>query len=305
MKKILLALTFLLSIVAVHAAERQSYIYNIVDTDTLSLDFYRADSSKPTPALIFAFGGGFVGGDRANGSYIPMFEYLTANGVSVISIDYRTRLKGLSPATLNSTQAVVDRLIDAISCATADFLQATGFVLSKAGEWNINPALIFASGSSAGAITALQAEYVLCNEGVSAFPVGFNYGGIITFAGALFCDDAIYWNHNPAPMLLFHGDADSNVPFDELTISGAGLYGSATISKSLIDEGICHWFHRFNGADHSIAVEPMTSKRGEVLDFINAVAAGELKIVESVETVRTDNYRTEFTMQDFISSNFK
>ena len=43
--------------------------------------------------MIFAFGGGFKGGDKADKGYIPYFEFLARNGFVVVSTDYRTTLK--------------------------------------------------------------------------------------------------------------------------------------------------------------------------------------------------------------------
>ena len=47
--------------------------------------------------------------------------------------------------------------------AVEDFYDATGFVINQSSDWNIDVEQIVASGSSAGAITVLQAEYDLCN----------------------------------------------------------------------------------------------------------------------------------------------
>lgn len=308
MKKILAILLLLFGFSALRSEAKQTFIYNIVGSDTLRLDLYETSGiDKPSPALIFAFGGGFVNGERDRSDYIGMFEFLAHNGISVVSIDYRTQLRHLTSADTGSMSRMVDCLTDAITCAVSDFLSATGYVLSNAASWNIDPSLIFASGSSAGAITALQAEYMLCNTpgGIGGFPADFNFAGVISFAGAIFSEGELEWTRTPAPMLLFHGDADSNVPYTDATINSDGLYGSGPISKSLADKGVKHWLHTFKGVDHAIAIRPIYRNRGEIFDFIRAVRNKELDDMRAVETVRTDGYKTTFTLQDFINSNYK
>ena len=49
------------------------------------LDFWKAESSQPTPLLFFIHGGGWMGGDK---SRVGVNPYLAA-GVSVVSIEYR------------------------------------------------------------------------------------------------------------------------------------------------------------------------------------------------------------------------
>lgn len=290
---------------AVFGASKQTYVYNVVDGDTLCMDHYRAVPAEGgNPALIFAFGGGFVGGRRDDARYVPMFEYLADNGVNVFSVDYRTGLKDLTPADTASFGAMAECLQEAVEMACTDFFAATGYVLGRAGELNVNPTQIFAGGSSAGAITALQCEYELCNGDIPGFPAGFGYAGVVSFAGAIMSADGLSWDSTPCPMLLFHGDADSNVPFNEVTMGEAGLYGSAAISASLKQKDVKHSFHRFNGADHVIAIEPMTSNVGEVCDFVRAVVAGKAYDSTDVTTVKTEPYNTTFTVLDFIRSNF-
>ena len=306
MKKILLLAVLTICGVVVYGAPRQTYVYNVVAGDTLRMDHYQAAPAEGgAPALIFAFGGGFVGGQRDDSRYVPMFEFLADNGVNVFTVDYRTGLKNLSAADMSSFGAMAERLQGAVEMACTDFLTATAYVAGYAGKLNVNPSQIFACGSSAGAVTALQCEYELCNGGVPAALSGFQYAGVVSFAGAIMSGDGLSWDSKPCPMLLFHGDADSNVPFGELTMGEAGLFGSAAISESLAAQGVNHWFHRFNGADHSIAIAPMLRDKGEIYDFIRAVIAGKVDKVTTVTTVKTSPYRTNFTILDFIKANYQ
>lgn len=300
---VLLSLVVFLSGFAV--THKETYVFDVAGGDSLRLDFYRSAGDRPTPVLIFAFGGAFMHGLRDDARYIPFFEFLADNGVSVVSTDYRTKLKGIHPSDVSSNQELADRLEDAVSSAVTDFFKATAFTVAHAGQWNINPMQVFACGSSAGAITVLQAETELCNatSTLPGFPVNFNYAGVVSFAGAVFCYGEPYWRKAPSPMLLFHGNADSNVPFRSATIESFGLWGSEIIANELIEAGCPVWFHRVDGADHSIAISPMDENAGEVLDFIHAVVAGKFKVRTIVEESGRKNYRTDFSIEDYLISN--
>lgn len=306
MKRTFFLFWILLFICSGIVSAKDTFVFDVTGQDTLRLDLYKANVDKPGPAVIFAFGGSFTHGKRDDARYVPFFEFLANNGVTVISTDYRTRLKGVNPSDVRGMQEVADLMTDAVGSAVTDFLKATGYTLLHAAEWNINPSQIFAAGSSAGAITVLQAENQICNANgpLPGFTAEFNYAGVISFAGAVFCYGEPYWRKAPAPMLLFHGDADRNVPFNSATIENYGLWGSEAIVKELTDGGHKVWFHRVNGADHSIAISPMTDDAGEVLDFIKAVLKGNIQSRTIIEETDNKNYRTDFTIKDYIMSNF-
>ena len=158
--------------------QKENFVFSIKGTDTLSLDKYELTSMSPAskkPVMIFAFGGGFKGGDKADKGYVPYFEFLARNGFVVVSTDYRTTLKNLDPSKVSSPMDFIAALQHAIDTAVEDFYDATGFVINQSSDWNIDVERIVASGSSAGAITVLQAEYDLCNghELAKRLPAGF------------------------------------------------------------------------------------------------------------------------------------
>ena len=101
-------------------------------------DFWQAKSDKPTPLLFFIHGGGWTAGDKAGIAVEPFLK----EGISVVSINYRytTQAQDVSPP---------------VKAPLHDAARALQFVRSKAGEWNIDPQRIGASGGSAGACTSL------------------------------------------------------------------------------------------------------------------------------------------------------
>jgi acetyl esterase/lipase len=105
------------------------------------LDFWKAESSQPTPLLFYIHGGGWMGGskDRVSG----VADYLKA-GISVVSVEYRF-----------IPEATADKVVPPAKGPLHDAARALQFVRSKAAEWNIDKKRIGASGGSAGACSSL------------------------------------------------------------------------------------------------------------------------------------------------------
>lgn len=313
MKHLTTTLLLLLATALAHASgvEKRTYTFAIHQGDTLRLDRYTDNSvaapETGKPVILFAFGGGFSGGQRDESRYLPFFEFFAGQGYTVVSTDYRTALKGLKgqPAGL---EQFATALGTAIHQACEDFLLATNFVVSHSADWNINPGEIVAAGSSAGAITALQTENFLCNPhpSIGALSADFNYAGVVSFAGAVMANGEPQWTKAPCPILLFHGDADANVPYDKLTVGNLGLYGSASIARQLTATATPHEFYTVRGADHGIAVSPMKDNLYDILAFLkNLVKDRRQWIVNTTRTVpgTPADYKTDFTITDFIQNN--
>ena len=167
-----------------------TYLYAERDTCDLYLDVYNPAKGSQTsidgkmkPTIVFMFGGGFIGGARDDASYNHWFRTLTRNGYRVISIDYRLGLKGSNKVGI----AQVNVLDKAIHMAVEDLFSATAFMIDNAEALGIDPENIVVSGSSAGAISVMQAEYEICNSTswTEVLPEGFNYSGVMSFSGAI------------------------------------------------------------------------------------------------------------------------
>lgn len=109
------------------------------------LDVYLAESEKPTPAVLHIHGGGWVRGDKSN---VPDLEQYLEAGISVVSINYRF-----------TWQAQKAGIQPPVAWPLADAARALQTIRLNANAWRINPELIGATGSSAGACSSLYLAF--------------------------------------------------------------------------------------------------------------------------------------------------
>ena len=230
------------------------------DTCDLYLDFYpAADSSvreidgHSKPAIIFAFGGGFIGGERNRPHYRQWIKVLNDEGYPVFSVDYRLGLKGQDTRGLKMITATRK----AIEIGVEDVFAATAYIIDNAGEFGVDPGNLVISGSSAGAIIALQSEYELCNDFTditTVLPDGFHYSGVISFSGAIYSTHGkVAYAEEPCPQLLMHGTADKVVDYKQIKIFRLGFFGSSKIVERLKKIGYEYNIIRYEGHGHDIA----------------------------------------------------
>jgi acetyl esterase/lipase len=103
------------------------------------VDFYKAESDKPTPVVVNIHGGGWMGGSKA----INPSAYL-AKGMSVVSVEYRF-----------IPEATADGVVPPVQGPLGDAARAIQFIRSKAKDWNLDKTRIGATGGSAGAASSL------------------------------------------------------------------------------------------------------------------------------------------------------
>lgn len=288
---------------------KTTYPYATQGGTTLSLDRYQAAVAQGTlhPCLIFVFGGGFSTGTRDNATYLPFFNYLASQGIEVVSIDYRLGMK--EGVKGNNPAGAASQLITSVNMAVEDLCRATGYVLQHAAEWGVDTAQVITCGSSAGAVTVLQTLNALCNgqEVAALLPAGFHYAGVISFAGAIFSTKGgPQWAQKPSPILLYHGESDSNVPYDKLELGNYGVYGSRSIAAQLKEMEVPYTFYSVKNEDHSLATSPMNDNREEIMAFIRHTVQGKEKKSVAVEVIPYGKaeQKTHFTVEDYIQKNY-
>ena len=241
------------------AQEKETYLYATKDTSKLYMDVYVPKvQNEQQGCLFFVFGGGFVGGKRDDNQVQKVKDYYTDKGYVVIAIDYRLGMRGQSNY---SALIALKKFEAAIYMAAEDLISALDYTLKNLTDtkkYKINPKNILVMGSSAGAITALQADYAMCNGYLNSniLPANFRLAGVISYAGAIFSTHGKpkYKNSAPAPTLFCHGTKDLLVNYKKTQIANIGFFGSDAIAKQFKKNSYSYHIRRYPGLGHQVAI---------------------------------------------------
>lgn len=105
------------------------------------LDFWKADSKKNTPLIVFFHGGGFKAGDKAAFRRRKILARYLKKGISFASANYPLLKSANYLEIMNHTA------------------ESIRFLKEKEKEWNIDPRKIAVMGSSAGAMICEYLAY--------------------------------------------------------------------------------------------------------------------------------------------------
>ena len=319
MKKALLIILALAAVIAASAQRKQTpeksggvvkttHLFAVKGGQELYLDRYTSATTDGglRPCVVFVFGGGFSTGTRDAAKYAAYYDFMVREGYDVVATDYRLGMKGVTDPSIFSAISDFKNTVD---MAVEDLYDATKYILDRAAEWHIDTSKIIASGSSAGAITVLQAENGICNgtDAAKVLPAGFNYAGVISFAGAIFSTNgAPEWKSAPCPVMFFHGTSDKNVPYKKASLLGIGFYGSEVIAEQLRELRSPYYFYSVEYEDHSLAETPMTDNLPLTASFIREYAIGGKRVitVENIEDLERPARPTKFSVFEYLGSNY-
>ena len=289
MKKLFFLL--LLSLVSLSLGAQDTYLFAQRDTCSLYMDVYDVTSGaetsylgNPKPAVLFVFGGGFVSGERSSDFYQDWFKTLNDNGYAVVTIDYRLGMKGYKVGKgISGLLKAADRFKLSQDIAVEDVFSAVDFLWRNREEVGIDPDNLVIAGSSAGAITALAAEYAIVNGEAKGLPEGFNFKGVMSFAGGIMSDSgAPKFKAEPCPILFLHGTADGAVAYNKLGALGKGIWGSNYLVKQLDKMGADYCIYRFTDRTHDVAAYMQACWSLEK-DFLEKnVTQGAHRVVDAV-----------------------
>ena len=259
MKKV--ALFFILMAVSLCAAAQETYRFAQRDTCSLYLDIFRAAEGSETtfqgkakPAVMFVFGGGFVMGQRSDAFTMEWVNRLNQEGYDVVTIDYRLGMKDFKVGKgLAGIFKASDRFVLSQQVGVEDVFSAVAF-LADNQDLGIDVGNMVLSGSSAGAIISLASEYNIVNGNTEGLPAGFNFRGVMSFAGAIISNTgAPKFKSAPCPILLLHGTADKAVQYKKFSAFGRGVWGSSWLAKQFAKNGWNHCIYRFKDRTHAVA----------------------------------------------------
>jgi poly(3-hydroxybutyrate) depolymerase len=179
-----------------------------------------------TPLVICVHPGGFILGDRKDPIMTQFGKDFAVKGFAAASVDYS--LIGLTDI-LNQKKVYYK--------AIQDVRTAIRYFKANAAEYNIDSSRVFLLGYSAGAIISLNIAYLDQSEAEKGFFNGIASSGncldcpyykgqtaqnnisatvkaVFAISGAVFDPDCpLQGNHSP--VMLYHGDRDSIVPYRE------------------------------------------------------------------------------------------
>jgi acetyl esterase/lipase len=220
-------------------------------------------ATKPLPAIVFFFGGGWTGGSPTQ--FEPQSRHLTSRGMVAIVADYRVKTRQ------NSKPA--DCVSDAKACVR--------WVRANAARFGIDPQRIAVAGGSAGghlaastatlpgldtaqddkSISCLPNALVLYNPGtvMAPFP-GLDLKG---FGAGLDRDKfgcepteispLHHVKKGTAPTIIFHGKADTTVPYSTVEKFAEVMKAAGNRCELVGYEGQPHGF--FNKAKYAETLE--------------------------------------------------
>jgi len=113
------------------------------DSERQRFDFWQAESARPTPLVLLIHGGGWVRGDKSDFKLEEIRPFLAA-GISVAVLNYRF-----------IPQCMEQGVEPPVKGCLLDAARALQTLRARAGEWDIDPSRVGATGVSAGACTSL------------------------------------------------------------------------------------------------------------------------------------------------------
>ena len=261
----------------------------VTDLKGLRFDLYQplGDTLKKRPVLVLLHGGAFIMGDKA----APIVQELAYNfagkGYVVAAINYRM---GFNPASKQSLERSAYRSVQ-------DARAALRYLSYNAHTYRIDPDCIFLGGSSAGAITSLNAAFMKeeerpessegniwmlqkdlggLDESTNTYQNTYTIRAVANLWGAV-NDTNLIDREERIPVISFHGDADKivpfgyNYPFTDLDTSWTSfivnkLFGSQYIHRRLTNQGIRSELIIFPGSGHEPQYE--ADQYGQIMDTI-------------------------------------
>jgi hypothetical protein len=233
--------------------------------DTLRMDIYYPNSTVETlpkrPLMVFAFGGGFLGGKRSDMAYFC--KEFAKRGYVTATVDYRLGW-GCSDLTsaLQCLCADNPALYRATYRAIQDFNASLRYLSYKSSQYKIDTNFVFVGGGSSGSIIAIDAAFTdqleinslknslhillgdLHNSG-NSYPKNYKIKGVLDICGAIY--DAEFMANDNIPIVSFHDSIDCVVnPYHEYLLNCTGnchklfqMDGSALIYQQAIKQGTC------------------------------------------------------------------
>jgi poly(3-hydroxybutyrate) depolymerase len=253
----------------------------------LKMDIFQPTGDVVTerPVILLIHSGGFFNGTKDVDDMQWICDSFARRGYVTCSIDYRL---GFNPLSSNAAERAVYRGLQ-------DAASAIRYLKEFRTTYKIDTTHIFAWGSSAGGFTALNLAFLDDSERPASTFNTPNLGCINCSGNAYIHNSKVKavancWGaignttwinaNNNVPTILFHGNNDGTVPYNQGSPFGLGTlpttYGSLPIDARLTNQGILHEFytginkpHEYWGTSNGTFNNPPTA---DYLDIIQKTA---------------------------------
>lgn len=292
-----------------HKADKTTVEFVVRDSKPILMDIYQFKDQKDEkrPVFLYSFGGAWAMGSRIDALCNPLYDHLCEKGWVCVAIDYRLgSARGRDGKPLIIPPEGYNPFQYSIDIGVEDIYAATSWLIKHADEYNIDPEKIVISGSSAGAINSMNAEYYICTGHKLAkenLPADFNYAGVVPMAGAVYLtgenDTELRWDRKPCPMCFFHGSADPTVTFDIENNPNRHGFGPYYVSQQLYAMDVPYMLNEYFKGDHCMALLPLKWFWNEIDSFLDRIVLnGENIKVHSIE--RSPKPRTDANFLDTV-----
>lgn len=292
-------------------ADRTTVEFVVRDSKPILMDIYQMDTTPAAdgkrPVFIYSFGGAWMMGSRIDSLCNPLYDHLCEKGWVCVAIDYRLgSARGRDGKPLITPPEGYNAFQYSIDIGVEDIYAAASWLVKHADEYNIDPEKIVISGSSAGAVNSMNAEYYISTGNKIAtdnLPEGFNFAGVIPMAGAVYLtgenDTELRWGKKPCPMCFFHGSADPTVTFDIERGAARHGFGPNYVAKQLYAMDVPYMLNEYHDGDHVNALLALKWFWNEIDSFLDRIVLGGQNIkVHSVEV--SDKPRTDANWLDTV-----
>ena len=231
----------------------------------LTMDIYQptGDPASIRPLIIWVHGGSFVFGTKNDADVTSLCNHFAKRGYVCASINYRLGIP-IPPSQETATKAVY-RAVQDLKAAVRYFRKNA----ATTNSYKVDPEMIFAGGSSAGAFTALHLAYLDQPSELPAYIDTMELGGlegnsgnpgysshvnaIVNLCGAL--GDTAWMKPGDIPVCSMHGTSDPVVPYATAMLSLGGFQimvvnGSYSVNQYANAIGVQNAMYTFYGGDH-------------------------------------------------------
>jgi acetyl esterase/lipase/lysophospholipase L1-like esterase len=261
MKKIAIIFLVCVSAAPLYAAERRNryqevtikpipVVYKTIGDVELKMHIFEPTDRKakePLPAIVFFFGGGWVGGTPTQ--FYHQCDYLASRGMMAISAEYRVKNRhGTTP----------------FECV-ADGKSAIRWVRANASRLGVDPDKVAAGGGSAGGhvaactgvidglddksenhtISSKPNALVLFNPAVDLLELAKKRASDERFKRVKEISPLQHITKGAPPCIIFHGNADKTVPFDSVERFTTAMKEAGNICRLVPFEEKGHGFFNY------------------------------------------------------------